>query len=359
MKEYELFEKNFKLFVEDDFLALVSDRETTTVSSAVYNGGFRKAKAVINAHAPEDYDQKLLHEHPENLILKVLRKLNLNPDYSIGMITAADINKFSIVTADEGDLSVSAVVTAGCSLAETSGEEIETTPFTPSTINTIIAINGNPTESCLLQTFITATEAKTASLRDLDVRSAYSGDPATGTITDSLAVLSTNNGSKIRYGGPASKLGRLVGYCTRKAVKDAILKNGNHLIPTRSVLKRLSERKLPIEELVLEISKKSREEVSVEEINSRIIKALGEKPLLSLVLMMAANIDEEVKRGLVPEEFGDINTLSEEFKESFFRTICKEENFHCLSKLNNVNSNSFLKNALLCVIEEVLSKNSF
>jgi iron complex transport system ATP-binding protein len=359
MKEYELFEKNFKLFVEDDFLALVSDRETTTVSSAVYNGGFRKAKAVINAHAPEDYDQKLLHEHPENLILKVLRKLNLNPDYSIGMITAADINKFSIVTADEGDLSVSAVVTAGCSLAETSGEEIETTLFTPGTINTIIAINGNPTESCLLQTFITATEAKTAGLRDLDVRSAYSGDPATGTITDSLAVLSTNNGSKIRYGGPASKLGRLVGYCTRKAVKDAILKNGNHLIPTRSVLKRLSERKLPIEELVLEISKKSHEEVSVEEINSRIIKALGEKPLLSLLLMMAANIDEEVKRGLVPEEFGDINTLSEEFKESFFRTICKEENFHRLSKLNNVNSNSFLKNALLCVIEEVLSKKVF
>ncbi|MGB9684103.1 MAG: adenosylcobinamide amidohydrolase [Candidatus Bathyarchaeales archaeon] len=356
MKEYELPEKNFKLLLEDDFLALTSETEVTTVSSAVYNGGFRKAKAVINAHAPEDYDQKLLHEHPEHLILKVLRKLNLNPDYSVGMITAADINKFSVATADEDGLSVSAVVTAGCSLAETSGEEIKTTPFTPGTINTIIAINGNPTESCLLETFITATEAKTAGLRDLDVRSAYSGAPATGTITDSLAVLSTDNGPKIKYGGPASKLGRLVGYCTRKAVKDAILKNGNYLIPTRSVLKRFSERKLPIEELVREISKTGHVEVNVEEINSRIIKALREKPLLSLVLMMAANMDEEVKKGLVPEEFGEINILSEEFQKSFFRAICKEENFHRLSKLSNVNQNSnlFLKNALLCIIEEVL-----
>lgn len=361
MKEYELLKKNFKLLLEDDFLALVSNREVTTVSSAVYNGGFRKAKAIINAHAPEDYDQKLLHEHPEHLILKVLRKLNLNPDYSIGMITAADINKFSIVTAEEGDLSVSAVVTAGCSLAETSGEEIETASFTPGTINTIIVINGNPTESCLLETFITATEAKTAGLRDLDVRSSYSGDPATGTITDSLAVLSTNNGLKIRHGGPASKLGRLVGYCARKAVKDAILKNGNYLIPTRSVLKRLSERKLPIEELVLEISKKSHITVDTEEINSRIIKALEERPLLSLVLMMAAKMDEEVKKGLVPEEFRDINALSEEFKKDFFRIICKEENFHRSSKLDgvNLNSNPFLKNALLCIIAEALFERTF
>ncbi len=361
MKEYELLGKNFKLLLEYDFLALTSEMEVTTVSSAVYNGGFRKARAVINAHAPEDYDQKLLHEHPEHLILKVLRKLNLNPDHSVGMITAADVNKFSVVTAEEDDLSVSAVVTAGCSLAETSGEEIKTTPFTPGTINTIIAINGNPTESCLLETFITATEAKTAGLRDLDVRSAYSGDPATGTITDSLAVLSTNNGSKIRHGGPASKLGRLVGYCTRKAVKDAILKNGNHLIPTRSVFKRFSERKLPIEELVREISEKSHAEVNVKEINSRIIKALREKPLLSLVLMMAANMDEEVKKGLIPEEFGDINILSEEFKKSFFRTICKEENLQRSIKLSKekTNSNPFLKNALLCIIEKNLSKNSF
>lgn len=359
MKEYELFGKNLKLLSGDNVLVLISETEVTTVSSAVYNGGFRKAKAVLNVHVPENCDQKLLHQYPENLILEALRKLNLNPQFAIGMLTAADVNKFSVVTADDDGLSVSAVVTAGCSLAEAAGENIKITPFTPGTINTIVAINGNPTESCLLETFITATEAKTAGLRDLDVRSVYSGDPATGTITDSLVVISTNNGSKIRHGGPASKLGRLVGYCTRKAVKNAILKNGN-LSPTRSVLSRLSERKMPIEEIVKEISKTNHFGISVEEINSRITKALGEKPLLALALMMTASIDEEVKKGLAPKEFGDINALSEEFKKDFFRTICRREKCHHFINASNVNLNSypFLKTMLLYIIEEILAENS-
>jgi adenosylcobinamide amidohydrolase len=359
MKEYELAGKELRLFLKDDVLVLISEAEMTSVSSAVYNGGLKRAKAILNVHVSDSYNQKLLHEHPEQIILETAQKFGLNPQLSIGMITAADVDKFSIKTANKDGLTVSTIVTAGCSLAETAGEDIDVSPIVSGTINTIVVIDGNPSESCLLQTFITATEAKIASLRELDVRSTYTGDLATGTITDGLTIVSTKKGPEIRYGGPASKLGKLVGYCTREAVKDAILKNSN-LNPTRSILKRFFERKLPIEKLVWEISKANHVKMSLEEITSRTTKTLKEKPLFALVLMMAASVDEEIKRGLVPEEFGDINALSEEFKKNFFKVICMGEKFHHFEKVSSANLGSypFLKSVLSCIIEENFSKNS-
>ncbi len=184
------------------------------------------------------------------------------------MITAADVKKFSMATAEKEELMVSAIATAGCSFAETAGENIETDLNHPGTINIIVATNGNPTESCLMQTFITATEAKTASLKELDIRSRYSGDLAT--VTDSLVIASTNNGQQIKFGGPTSKIGRLVGYCVREAVRSAIIKQG--LSPDRSLFNRFAERKLPLKELVSEISRASSLKISEEELMTKFIK---------------------------------------------------------------------------------------
>ena len=101
---------------------------------------------------------------------------------------------------------------------------------------------------------ITATEAKSAVLRDFDVRSRYTGDSATGSITDSVTVASTGKGKNVEFGGPASKLGKLVGYCTRQAVTEALLKQ-EPFWGSRTVLDRLKERHLAVEKLAAEISK--------------------------------------------------------------------------------------------------------
>jgi adenosylcobinamide amidohydrolase len=127
MREYDLF-GGLKLLLEDDVLALISETEMVTVSSAVHNGGFGKAKAVLNVHVPDSYDQKLLHEHPEQIITEAAQKLGLNPQSSVGMITAADINKFSMITTRKDNLAVSAIATAGCSLAETAGGKHRSKP---------------------------------------------------------------------------------------------------------------------------------------------------------------------------------------------------------------------------------------
>lgn len=359
MENYELLGEDLKLLLEDGILALISKTELTTVSSAVYNGGFKKAKVILNVHVPEDYDQKAIHKNPENFILEASKNLSIEPQQSVGMITAADVKNFSMVTEKKEDLMVGAIVTAGCSFAETAGEKIEASVKTLGTINTIVVVHGNPTESCLMQAFITATEAKAAGLRELDVRSKYSGDSATGTITDSIVVASTNIGQKIRFGGPASKLGQMVGYCTREAVKAAVIKQGP-LHPCRSILSRFDEKKLPIRELVDEILKESSLGINGKEAWLKIDEAIQSKPLFALALTMAANIDEEVKKGLIPKEFGDISTLIEEYKDNFLKLVSdgKSHNPSISTEKMDPSLHPFLKSALLCIIEKLFAETT-
>ena len=211
-----------------------------------------------------------------------------------------------MVSKKDGDLGVSIIATAGCTHSESSGEKIEVYEIL-GTINIIIIIDGNPTKSCLASIMITATEAKTAALRDLDVRSRYSGDEATGTITDALVIAKTSRGSDIIYGGPISKLGNLVGYCTRKAVKEAVIKaKVGGFPPSRPIIERLTERHLPLEKLALEASKINSISINHQELENQ----LKSKPVMASLLLAAAKMDDDFKKGLIPKELGDINFVS-------------------------------------------------
>jgi adenosylcobinamide amidohydrolase len=222
-----------KLILKDNVLAVISGIELSTVSSAIYNGGFKKTKAILNVQAPEELSDRKLHENPQKFIADSAKKLGLSGDF-VGMVTAAAVDKYALASKKDGDLTVTVTATAvdpkgnTCDHAETAGETIQVEEM-PGTINIMVVIDGNPTESCMVSTVLTATEAKTAAMWELDIRSRYSGDVATGTITDAIIVAKTNRGAPIVYGGPASKLGQLVGYCTRKAVKESIMKANAYL----------------------------------------------------------------------------------------------------------------------------------
>jgi adenosylcobinamide amidohydrolase len=232
-KQIDLSGNFGKLVLKDNVLAVISDIELTTVSSAIYNGGFKKAKAILNVQATNDLTDKQLHADPQKFIINSAKKLGIQNNF-VGMVTAAAVDKFAWASKKDGDLTVTVTATAvdvdgnTCSHAETGGETI-TVEEMLGTINIMVIIDGNPTESCLVSTVLTATEAKTAAMWELDIRSRYSGNVATGTITDAIIVAKTNRGAPIIYGGPASKLGQLVGYCTRKAVKESIMKANAYL----------------------------------------------------------------------------------------------------------------------------------
>ncbi len=244
LKELSLEAKDAKLILSENVLAVISKTAFTVVSSAFHNGGgLKKTRAILNVEVPKGYGNINLHVDPETLIVESSRKIGLTEEF-IGMVTAACVQNFAIVSKREDDIGVSVVATAAdnegntCNYSESSGEEMKTRTI-DDTINIIVIIDGHPNESCLVSTIITATEAKTAAMLELDIRSRYSGDAATGTITDAIVVAETGQGDPIVYGGPASKLGQLVGFCTRKAVKEAIMK-GKECSPCRSLIDRLA-----------------------------------------------------------------------------------------------------------------------
>ncbi|MDR1039960.1 MAG: adenosylcobinamide amidohydrolase [Deltaproteobacteria bacterium] len=100
------------------------------------------------------------------------------------------------------------------------------------TINTLLFVNLPVTPGCLARLIMTATEAKTAALQELNVNSRYSEGLATGTGTDQIAVASlfVDGFPPLSSAGKHSKLGELTGRLVKAATKEALLRQ-NSLTP--------------------------------------------------------------------------------------------------------------------------------
>jgi adenosylcobinamide amidohydrolase len=359
MKQVSLVGKGIKLILKEDVLAVLSDKPLTTISSAFHNGGgLKKTKAILNVEVLKSCSDKYLHDNPEPYITDSAKRFGLNENF-VGMVTAAAVENFSLVSKNDGELAVSVIATAAdnegntCNFAESAGETINVQE-NEGTINIIVVIDGNPIESCLAGTLITVTEAKMAALRELDIRSRFSGDEATGTVTDSIVVAETKRGAPIVYGGPASELGQLVGYCTRKAVKEAITK-ANEFMPSRSIRDRLRERHVSIEKLYFELSK-----VNDVKVNPQMLaKILGSEPVFASLILAAVKMDDDVKKGLIPAEFGDIDAVSERFGSLFSQAIRSAKistEFKLKNNYEAIDLPPFTKNVLINIVKSALSK---
>ncbi len=326
---------NVKFTVKDNVLAVSCPDGLATVSSAFFNGGCRKVKHVLNVGVPKGYSDKALHMDPLELITSSAAKLGLTEDY-LAMVTAANVHNFSLVTKKTDAYTVAVAATAGCSHGESSGEEI-TVEEISGTINIIVFVGGAPVESCMVAALITATEAKSAALRDFDVRSRYTGDSATGSITDSVTVASTCRGTPIILGGPASKFGKLVGYCARRAVTEALLRQ-EPVWANRNVLDRLKERHLPIEKLAAEVSKIEGLAVTAEGL-AAILKT---DPSGLALLLAAAKTDDDYKKNLLPTDLLDWETASRSLADADYTE---------LPNFDAVDLPPFIKTALIKIVK--------
>lgn len=156
----------------------------------------------------------------------------LDPATVAMMGTAANMNYAGIVDAAHEGLCVTAVVTAGvrgnaaCAgdpsgWYETGGEW-KKVPVA-GTINTMLLVNQPMTEGALARAVVTMTEAKSAALRRLAVRSRYSPDEATGTGTDQYCLAAVNTGARaLTASGQHVMLGELIGRAVRDATLEAL-----------------------------------------------------------------------------------------------------------------------------------------
>jgi adenosylcobinamide hydrolase len=205
------------------FIAVDFDYPLRTLSSASAGGGLRRVKTIVNLKTDT---QEMLDNAPEELVAAFLKRRG-SLAAGIGLLTSADMEYAQFISNHGREINVLAIVTAGTSNALNIVERSETsfsggTETMHGTINIIVVTNACLLDECMVSSIITATEAKTAALLDLQVKSVATGNQATGTGTDSIVIVS-GNGMNIRYAGGHTLYGQLIGEAVHAGVKRSLL----------------------------------------------------------------------------------------------------------------------------------------
>jgi iron complex transport system ATP-binding protein len=203
--------------IRKNAILIHSDVPLKALSSAVLNGGFIRSQNILNYQVPLDYS----HEDPKMDLKRVSEAFGLKTPV-IGLMTGVNIKNVSIKNEISNSISTCAIITAGLSNPAAAGDYIPIKDF--GTINIIVLIDANLTDSALVDAIKTITEAKTLVLHDLDIRSPYSKHFATGTTSDAVVVACTGQGGTYEYAGTATKVGYSIARVVIKALKIALEK---------------------------------------------------------------------------------------------------------------------------------------
>jgi adenosylcobinamide hydrolase len=203
--------------IRENAIIIHSEFPLKAVSSAVLNGGLIQSQNILNYQVPLDYS----HKDPKVDLKRISEEYGLKKPV-IGLMTGVNIRNVSIKNEMSSGIATCAVITAGLSNPAAAGDYIPLKDL--GTINIIMLIDGNLTDSALVDAVKTITEAKTLVLHDLEIRSPYSKHFATGTTSDAVVVACTGQGGTYEYAGTATKVGYLIARVVIKALKIALEK---------------------------------------------------------------------------------------------------------------------------------------
>ncbi|MEE1128639.1 MAG: adenosylcobinamide amidohydrolase [Methanobrevibacter sp.] len=219
-----------EIFYLKDTLFVKFSTKRCGISTSKLNGGIHdNYQSVFNHHlSQENIDYLTNHDVKEYLINHCREYLEIDYNYSTGLITLAKMNHVSIIVKSFKNLEVTAITTAGVRTnASRAGDPSsyyeEYGKF--GTINTIILTNVALGNDTLIDAVMTATEAKAVALNDLRIPSQYSNGYATGTGTDGIAIFSNmETDNVLSNAGKHSKLGELIAKSVIESTKKAIKK---------------------------------------------------------------------------------------------------------------------------------------
>ena len=208
--------------VDSEAVVVRAERQLRAVSSAIVGGGVGEVRSIVNLHVPRgfhcDRSERLLEDFVERRSL---------PRPFVGLLTGALTEHAEQATERQEGLTVRTIVTMGLSNRSTAGRS-PAAVWRPSTINTIVIVDGRPEDAALVNLVMTVTEVKALALAEGGVRSPDGGF-VTGTSTDAVVVAATGRGRPCRFGGPVSELGWLVARAVRSAMDTGIARwTGEH-----------------------------------------------------------------------------------------------------------------------------------
>lgn len=200
-------------------------------------------------HAGNGYSPPQVWELYHRIGLEASRRqlldlIGRNPADTSLLFTGADMGNLSVQRQSFRDMTVVALVTAGVESNAVRMSQDTGAYYEPGTINILLLTNTKLTPRAMNRAVISATEAKTAALQDMDIRSSYTGlvHAATGTGTDNILV-SEGEGISIDNAGGHCKMGELIARAVYAGVREAVFRQ-NGLTPVRPIFRRLKERGL-------------------------------------------------------------------------------------------------------------------
>lgn len=211
---------DFIMELREDHLAAETKTACATISSAVWGGGLQTARRFVNWQVPLAYRCDTPAECMRSKILEWGYAL----DDTVGMQTAANVRQASLQEMKGDQFSLICCATVGTSNAARAGTPRTTfSAYRPGTINIMLWIDALMTPAAMVNALLTATEAKSAALQDLQIRD-ETGRMATGTTTDSIVLATTQNKrypSPHLFAGTATTIGNAIGRTVYRAVSEA------------------------------------------------------------------------------------------------------------------------------------------
>ncbi|NHN34106.1 adenosylcobinamide amidohydrolase [Paenibacillus agricola] len=198
------------------YLLVDMAKPVRTLNSSPWGGGFGHHRFLVNRQVDMTYN----NEDPISEMEIFLDRQQLDVRATACLMTAARVADISVESASYGEAKVTSLVTVGLGNKARAGLAVPSPQLYPGTINSIVLVSGTMTDSAMVNAVITATEAKSAALQELDERVEGAGY-ATGTTSDAVLIASIGNASMHRYAGTATEVGYLIGRTVYEATVSA------------------------------------------------------------------------------------------------------------------------------------------
>ena len=209
-----------KEILSRDMILVSFKEEVRALSSTVYGGGFRNLKYVLFKRVKEDFTET----HPEEYASELVNEAGLPPDLTAVFLTSTNLLKNHILLKSEGPPEEDIFLTLGLSPPACIDA---LNPIKPAgTINIILTINDCLSTEAAIDLIMLLGGVKSTVFSDLGI--ACEGfKRAFSTVTDAVIVAYRSRGCtyRIRYGGPATNVGKEAAKLVYSAIMYLAQKN--------------------------------------------------------------------------------------------------------------------------------------
>ena len=220
-------QKGLRALPGPGYILAAASEPWMTINSGIFGGGIGPKRFFLNRQVDNDYMSDFPRDETAAFLASEFAAYipAAGTDWA-ALMTAARINDASWVRLAHQEQQVTIIITAGVSNACSAGI---TPPCVPGpqtiqsgTINIMAFLSYSLSPGALVNAVQTVTEAKTQTLRELNVTCPVTGSFASGTNTDALVIAAADSLSHDEYAGPGTLTGYMLALGVRKALFQAL-----------------------------------------------------------------------------------------------------------------------------------------